>query len=248
MTKFAPSPLPISSSTTRRTVSAYSSSGTSKPPPSTRTGWPGSAASASASGISYASSATSTLSGVPSSRTSKPRSRICRKGTRARAGSSPTGRSARCSTSPTCPISTSTVSWSRPGVSRRSRANGGQAGSSSRLSRSGRLGFMGRSVLPVGGAAPGIRQRGRKRGRPPLGAAFASCVSSGTREKWAAGSGPPPVLVRVRVHGGHHSPDRPRGAGSVSWRELNHGFRSAGRPRPLSWFVSRCGRGAERGL
>src|SRR5680860_1206504 len=82
MTRFAPSPLPISSRMIASTTSAYSSSSVSKPPRSVNsTGSSGNATSISSSGTSVSDSRRTTVSGAPSSWASKPRSVTWRNGT-----------------------------------------------------------------------------------------------------------------------------------------------------------------------
>ncbi len=155
ITKFAPSPRPISSRITRRTMSAYRVSSMSNDPSESDTGRRGSSVSRSASGKAYCSSTESACSGVPSSCASKPRSRICRYGTRASrswrgpAAGTParTGRSARVSYEPTVPSSTSTVSRARRGARRCSRAKAGAPGAVRRSSRAARL-VTGSGFLP----------------------------------------------------------------------------------------------------
>ena len=118
ITKFAPSPRPISSAMTVRTISAYSSSGMSKPASARATGSAGSAASTSARGSEWWAVTTRQRSGAWSSWQSKPRSTTCRNGTRASTSrgaalASCSGMSASRSTSTTSPVRSSTVSASR---------------------------------------------------------------------------------------------------------------------------------------
>ena len=124
ITKFAPSPRPISSAITVRTMSAYSSSGMSKPAPSSDTRAVGSAAITSSRGNTWCAPTTRHRSGAWSSWQSNPRSTTWRNGTRASTSrgvpeASVSGMSASSSTSTTSPVSNSTVS-----VSRAIRANG----------------------------------------------------------------------------------------------------------------------------
>ena len=90
-------------------------------------------------------------------------------------GPLPAGRSARRSASWTGPISTSTVSWSRPGVRLRSSANGGQSSSNS-------LWMSMRWRLPSGGERE--ERPGKTVKAAPRGGLRASVVRAGI-------SGPP---------------------------------------------------------
>ncbi|RAN96738.1 hypothetical protein GUI43_06282 [Micromonospora noduli] len=164
MTKFAPSPRPISSDSTRCTVRAYSSSLTSKPASVVCTGSSGSAARASVSVIRWCSRTWRNSSGAASSTQAKPRSVICRYGTRAsvRAPGGPVGngRSVSSSTVSTGPVNRSSSS----APSRRSSAKGpGSTPCATAASRSVRW-VIGVSVGL--GAAVG-RPRSREIRRPP---------------------------------------------------------------------------------
>ncbi len=162
--------------------------------------------------------ASAPAAGVPSSRTSKPRSRICRKGTSARPSS---GRSARRSYVATGPIRTSTALVV---LARGAAAQQGERAGAVRQAEQ-----VHGSVLLLRVIRSGIQRERNDPGkhrRPPLGRPSRSlsyAQSAGRRM-----SGPPPVLGRMREHATHLTPC-PRGVLGVSI--AGHGSGRPTRPR-----------------
>ena len=206
MTKFAPSPRPISSAMTRRDdVGVLLVGDVEAGVLRAGSAAVGSCSSASSRGMRVRAPTMRQRSGAPSSWHSNPRSRTWRNGTSASTSrgvpaASVSGMSASRSTSTTSPVSSSTVASSRA-----MRANGMPLAASSRA-REGRS-----------GSSPAFHRVGRslKRERPPSGGLW-----SGNANTPPSAGGPP--RGEVRGHAAERLPQRrglrPRSADVTSPR------------------------------